>query len=166
MHWDPTVYLHYADERLRPALDLLARVPLEQPARVIDLGCGAGNVTAILGRRFPAAVVTGVDSSAAMLVQARAASPGCAFEQADIAAWTPREPLDLVFSNAALHWLADHATLFPRLLATLARGGVLAVQMPSMHDGPAARAAAPGGVARPVGAAAGRCRPGAADRAG
>ena len=136
MHWDPEVYLHYADERLRPALDLLARVPLEKPGRVIDLGCGAGNVTAILARRFPAAAVTGIDNSAPMLAQTRAAAPACTFEQADIATWTPAEPPDLVFSNAALHWLDDHATLVPRLLATLARGGVLAVQMPSMHDAP------------------------------
>ena len=136
MHWDPAVYLHYADARLRPALDLLARVPLDRPRRLADLGCGAGNVTAMLRRRFPDAAVTGVDASAPMLDQARAAAPDCAFEQADIAAWTPSEPPDLVFSNAALHWLGDHATLLPRLLGTLAPGGVLAVQMPAMHDAP------------------------------
>lgn len=134
--WDPAVYLQFADERLRPALDLLARVPLAAPSRVIDLGCGAGNVTAILTQRFPAALVSGVDGSAAMLDKARAAAPACDFTQADIAAWTPAAPPDLVFSNAALHWLGDHATLLPRLLGTLAAGGVLAVQMPCMHDAP------------------------------
>ncbi len=136
MQWDPTVYLQYADERLRPALDLLARVPLATAARVVDLGCGAGNVTAILKRRFPAANVTGIDGSAPMLARARQATPDCAFVQADIAAWAPGQPPDLLYSNAALHWLGDHAALLPRLLATLAPGGVLAVQMPAMHDAP------------------------------
>jgi trans-aconitate 2-methyltransferase len=134
--WDPAVYLHYADERLRSALDLLARVPLAGPARVVDLGCGAGNVTALLRRRFPDASVTGIDGSAAMLDRARQAAPDCGFVQADIAAWTPEQPPDLLYSNAALHWLGDHAALFPRLLGGLAPGGVLAVQMPCMHDAP------------------------------
>jgi trans-aconitate 2-methyltransferase len=140
--WDPTVYLHYADERLRPALDLLARVPLAAPAQVVDLGCGAGNVTAILRRRFAQADVVGVDGSPQMLARARAAAPDCRFVEADIAAWTPACPAgliyspDLIYSNAALHWLGDHATLFPRLVSLLAPGGVLAVQMPLMHDAP------------------------------
>ena len=136
MQWDPTVYLQYADERLRPALDLLARVPLADPSRVVDLGCGAGNVTAVLKRRFPAATVAGVDGSAPMLARARTTVADCSFTLADIAAWTPDEAPDLVYSNAALHWLGGHEALFARLLGTLAPGGVLAVQMPAMHDAP------------------------------
>jgi trans-aconitate 2-methyltransferase len=134
--WDPTQYLRFADERLRPALDLLARVPLEAPARVVDLGCGPGNVTAILKQHFPAASVTGVDASAAMLARARAAASDCAFMQGDFFTWTPEQPPDLIFSNAALHWVGGHETLFPRLLSLLAPGGVLAVQMPAMHAAP------------------------------
>ncbi|CAH2600027.1 Trans-aconitate 2-methyltransferase [Rhodovastum atsumiense] len=134
--WDPAIYLRYGDERLRPALDLLARVPLAAPARVVDLGCGAGNVSAILRQRFPTADITGVDGSGPMLARARAAAPDCAFVQADIAAWEPAVPPDLIYSNAALHWLDGHAALFPRLLATLASGGMLAVQMPLMHAAP------------------------------
>jgi trans-aconitate 2-methyltransferase len=136
MQWDPAIYLHYADERLRPALDLLARVPLTAPSRVVDLGCGAGNVTALIKRRFPAAAVTGVDGSAPMLARARAASPDCTFTQGDIAAWAPDEAPDLIYSNAALHWLDGHEALFPLLLGRLAPGGVLAVQMPVMHEAP------------------------------
>ncbi len=136
MQWDPAIYLQYADERLRPALDLLARVPLAAPSRVVDLGCGAGNVTVVLKRRFPTATVTGVDGSAPMLDRARAAAPDCTFSQADIAAWAPEKAPDLIYSNAALHWLSGHEGLFPRLLAALAPGGVLAVQMPLMHDAP------------------------------
>jgi trans-aconitate 2-methyltransferase len=136
MTWDPTTYLRYEDERLRPAIDLLAQVPLQSPAHVVDLGCGPGHISAILKQRFPAAEVLGVDGSPAMLAKARAAAPDCSFAEADIAHWTAATPPDLIYSNAALHWLADHATLFPRLIGLLAPGGALAVQMPRMHDAP------------------------------
>lgn len=140
--WDPAQYLRFSDERLRPALDLLAQVPLDVAAHVVDLGCGAGNVTAILKRRFSQAVVLGVDGSAAMLAKARAAAPDCRFEQGDFATWTPaagEAAPDLIYSNAALHWVGGHETLFPRLVSLLAPGGVLAVQMPAMHDAPLRR---------------------------
>ncbi len=137
--WDPAQYLRFAGERLRPALDLLAQVPLDEPARVVDLGCGAGNVTAILRQRFPAAEVVGVDGSVTMLEKARATVPQCRFEQVDFFQWQPATPLDLIYSNAALHWVDRHPTLFPRLLSFLAPGGVLAVQMPAMHDTPLRR---------------------------
>lgn len=134
--WDPAQYLRFAGERLRPALDLLAQVPLDAPARVVDLGCGAGNVTAILRQRFRDADVVGVDGSAAMLDKARATVPDCRFEQGDFFQWQPAEPLDLIYTNAALQWVDRHETLFPRLLSLLAPGGVLAVQMPAMHATP------------------------------
>jgi trans-aconitate 2-methyltransferase len=137
--WDPAQYLRFAGERLRPALDLLAQVPLAAPAHVVDLGCGAGNVTAILRQRFPEADVVGVDGSVEMLEKARAGTPGCRFEQADFFRWHPREAPDLIYSNAALHWVDGHALLFPRLLSFLAPGGVLAIQMPAMHDTPLRR---------------------------
>ncbi len=136
MQWDPGQYLRYGDERLRPALDLMARVPLETPGQVVDLGCGPGNVTAILKQRWPEAEVIGIDGSAEMLAKAAAAAPGSRFQQADIAGWTPDVPIDLIYSNAALHWLGGHAALFPRLLSHLSPGGVLAVQMPAMHAAP------------------------------
>ncbi len=134
--WDPTQYLRFADERLRPAMDLLAQVGLDSPRRVVDLGCGPGNVTTLLGARFPQAEVAGIDASAAMLAKARAAAPSARFVEADIAAWTPDTPPDLIYSNAALHWVGEHETLFPRLMSLLAPGGVLAVQMPAMHEAP------------------------------
>ena len=133
--WDPEQYLRFGEERLRPALDLLAHVAHPEPRRVVDLGCGAGSAMPALRARFPHAALRGVDGSAAMLAKARAA--GFDTEEADIARWSPAEPVDVLFSNAALHWLPDHATLFPRLLGALARGGgVLAVQMPHMHAAP------------------------------
>ncbi len=137
--WDPEQYLRFSDERLRPAMDLLARVDLSGPARITDLGCGAGNVTALLARRFPSAEVTGVDASQPMLAKARAAAPGCRFVAADIGAWTPDLPPDLIYSNAALHWLGAQEAVFPRLMSLLAPGGVLAVQMPAMHGAPLRR---------------------------
>lgn len=136
VEWNPAQYLLFSEERVRPALDLMARVPTPRPARIVDLGCGAGNVTTILKHRFPEADVLGIDSSAAMLEKARDAAPNCRFAQADIAAWEPETTPDLVFSNAALHWTSEHETLFPRLLGLVARGGCLAVQMPAMHDAP------------------------------
>ncbi|MBW6398073.1 methyltransferase domain-containing protein [Roseomonas sp. HJA6] len=132
--WDAAQYLRFEDERLRPAIDLIGRIMHPAPARVVDLGCGAGNALPLLAARFPAATVTGVDGSAAML--AKAAATGFATEQADIAAWSPAEKVDVLFSNAALQWLGGHDLLFPRLLSAVAPGGVLAVQMPSMHDRP------------------------------
>ncbi|MEP7180797.1 MAG: methyltransferase domain-containing protein [Betaproteobacteria bacterium] len=139
MSWDPGQYLTYANERLRPALDLIARIPLAAPKTVIDLGCGAGNVAQVLAARWRDAAIVGVDSSAAMLSTARAATQGDArysWLEADLGAWTPDSPPDLVFSNAALHWLDGHATLFPRLLAAVAPGGALAVQMPDNFAAP------------------------------
>ena len=137
--WDPTQYLQFSNERLRPALDLLAQVPLPTASAVVDLGCGTGNMTAILQRRFPSADVLGVDGSEAMLEKARAGAPACRFIQADFATWTAEIAPDLIFSNAALHWAQGHETLFPRLVSLLASGGVLAVQMPAMHDAPLRR---------------------------
>lgn len=142
MAWDPAQYLKYAGERLRPALDLIARVPLAAPRSIVDLGCGAGNVTRMLAQRWPAAAITGIDSSPAMLQ--RAAAEGAAGEritwrQGDLAQWAPTSvdaAPELVYSNAALHWLDDHATLFPRLFAAVARGGALAVQMPNQFAAP------------------------------
>lgn len=128
--WDPYLYLRFSDHRLRPALELLGRVPLESPGVIYDLGCGTGNVTRMLAERWPSATVYGLDNSKEMLEQA-AAEPGMIhWLEADIRAWSPGEPADLIFSNATLHWVEDHAALFPRLAAYLKPGGWLAVQMP------------------------------------
>jgi trans-aconitate 2-methyltransferase len=137
MTWNPQRYLEFADLRLRPALDLLARVPHAVPRTVADLGCGAGNVTKVLAERWPGASVVGVDNSRAMLDKARAVlgdATHVRFEERDLATWEPGTPVDVLYSNAALHWLPDHAALFPRLLGFVARGGSFAVQMPRNFD--------------------------------
>jgi trans-aconitate 2-methyltransferase len=130
MSWHPERYLAFDDYRTRPAADLLARVPLRTPERVVDLGCGPGNSTALLALRWPQADVLGIDSAAAMLAKAREGAIGARWLEADIASWAPEVPVDLLFSNAALQWLPDHQTLLPRLLGHLRPGGVLAIQMP------------------------------------
>ncbi|HEX3883746.1 MAG TPA: trans-aconitate 2-methyltransferase [Stellaceae bacterium] len=135
MHeWDAGQYLRFAGERTRPAVDLVARIGLEAPRRIVDLGCGPGNSTAILRARWPDAELTGIDTSADMLAQARRDHVGITFEQGNIAEWQPPLPYDLVFSNAAVQWVGDHERLIPRLLAAVAPGGNLAVQMPRNHD--------------------------------
>jgi len=136
--WEPGTYLNYADLRLRPALDLLAQVSLESPARITDLGCGAGSVTPFLRRRWPKAEITALDSSPEMLARAQAEHAGLdvVWRQADVRTWAASAPQDLIYSNAVLHWLDDHAQLFPRLMGELALGGVLAVQMPNQFCEP------------------------------
>lgn len=142
MAWNPTQYLKFADDRRRPAIDLIARVALDAPRTIFDLGCGAGNVTRLLAERWPQARVIGIDSSQSMLATARAASANnVRFEwiEGDIASWSAHsgEAPDVVFSNAALHWIDDHASLLPRLLRSVAPYGVLAVQMPDNFGAPA-----------------------------
>jgi trans-aconitate 2-methyltransferase len=136
MTWNPDRYLAFADHRTRPAIDLLARVPLRHAERVVDLGCGPGNSTHLLADRWPAAMVVGVDSSSDMLASARRSGIGATWVEADIATWVPDRAPDLIYSNAALHWVGDHETLLPRLLACVGPGGVLAVQMPRNFEAP------------------------------
>ncbi|HEX5687365.1 MAG TPA: trans-aconitate 2-methyltransferase [Ideonella sp.] len=129
--WNPNLYRQFEDERTRPARELLARVPLTATRRVYDLGCGPGNSTELLVERFPGAEVIGTDNSPAMLADAQKRLPRQNFQLSDIAGWAPQgQAPDVVYANASLQWLGDHATLIPRLFATLAPGGVLAVQMP------------------------------------
>ena len=137
--WDASQYLKFEDQRTRPAMDLLARIALAAPARVIDLGCGPGNSTALLAARWPAAHIAGLDNAPDMLATARRAHPAVSWIDGDIAGWSPTERYDVVYSNAALQWVPDHTTLLPRLLASVAPGGVLAVQMPRNGDAPAHR---------------------------
>ncbi|HEX3953416.1 MAG TPA: trans-aconitate 2-methyltransferase [Stellaceae bacterium] len=135
MHaWDVGRYMQFGDERTRPALDLLSRIELALPRRIVDLGCGPGNSTGLLYTRWPDAAVTGIDTSTDMLAAARRDYPGIEFGPGNIAEWSPAAPYDLVFSNAALQWVGDHERLLPRLVDAVAPGGALAVQMPRNPD--------------------------------
>ncbi|WP_114966671.1 methyltransferase domain-containing protein [Alkalilacustris brevis] len=134
--WDPGAYGRFRGLRLRPALDLLAQVPAPAGEAVADLGCGSGAVGPVLRARFAGARLTGIDASAAMLERAAACGAYDRLEQGDIAGWRPEVPPALIFSNAALQWLGDHARLMPRLARHLPAGGVLAVQMPRNDAAP------------------------------
>ena len=136
MSWDPTQYLKFAGERLRPALDLLARIPATAPQSVVDLGCGTGNLAPLFMQRWPQTRLTGVDSSREMLAKARADHPQADFVEADIATWRPAQPVDVLYSNAALHWIADHDAVIPGLLSAVKPGGWLAIQMPRNFAAP------------------------------
>jgi trans-aconitate 2-methyltransferase len=134
MAWDPKTYLAFGAERTRAASDLLARIPLDAPKRVADLGCGPGNSTALLRARWPGAEIDAVDSSPEMLRDARASGIDARFITADIAQWNPEGLYDVIYSNAVLQWLSDHERLIPRLFSFVAPGGVLAIQVPRNYD--------------------------------
>jgi len=135
--WSPQQYAKFEDDRTRPVRDLLAAVPTDSPARVIDLGCGPGNSTEILAQRYPAAAIAGLDSSPEMVEAARKRMPQVRFEVADLAQWRAAERYGVILSNAVLHWVPDHGTLLPRLAGALDEGGSLAVQMPDNLEEPA-----------------------------
>ncbi len=129
--WDPGEYMRFGDERTRPSVDLAARVAVGSPARVIDLGCGPGNSTRVLRVRWPHARIIGLDSSSEMIETARSEQPEGEWVLAAIEDWTVDSPFDVVFSNAALQWLPDHASLVESLMANVASDGALAFQIPS-----------------------------------
>ena len=136
--WDPNLYLRFEAYRTRAARDLLARIDLREVRFAVDLGCGPGNSTALLAERWPEAEIVGVDSSASMLERARAAYPDMTWIQADLADWYTQTPQDLVFANASLHWVPDHAKLLQNLCERLCSGGILAFQMPFNQQQPVA----------------------------
>ena len=139
--WDPDQYQRFADERSAPFWDLLNLLRPVPGGGVVDLGCGAGELTAELHRALGADETLGVDTSAAMLAKARPlAAGGLRFRQGDIAGFG-EGGWDVIFSNAALHWLPDHRALLTRLAGQLAPGGQLAVQMPANNDHPSHRVA-------------------------
>jgi trans-aconitate 2-methyltransferase len=128
--WSPDQYLKFADERTRPARDLLAQAPLKDAKVIYDLGCGPGNSTELLVEAFANAKVIGVDNSPEMLKQARTRLPTLQFDEADLQSWVPTDDADLLFSNATFQWLPNHLSILQKLLKGLKSGGVLAVQMP------------------------------------
>lgn len=139
--WESSQYLKFAAERTQPAIDLAARIAHTAPARIIDLGCGPGNSTAVVAARWPGAELTGLDNSPAMIAAARKDFPLRHWLVGDISTWASapagEAAPDVIFSNAALQWVPDHARLLPRLFVRLAPGGALAFQVPANFDAPA-----------------------------
>jgi trans-aconitate 2-methyltransferase len=139
--WNPELYLKFERERTQPVRDLVARIEIPNPARIIDIGCGPGNSTAVLRRRWPGAVILGLDNSPAMLEKARQAFPTIKWVEADAGAdLSHLGRFDIVFANASLQWVPNHRELMPRLFRMLAAGGALAVQIPKFEEMPIASA--------------------------
>lgn len=137
--WEPGRYLAFTDLRLRPGLDLLARVAHPGPQLVYDVGCGTGALTRVLAERWPTARVVGIDSSAAMLSEARATPTSIEWVELDVRHWAVPQRADVIFSNAVLHWVPDHDEVIMRLYESLAAAGVLAFQMPLSWGEPSHR---------------------------
>ncbi|HEX4470777.1 MAG TPA: methyltransferase domain-containing protein [Nocardioides sp.] len=139
--WDPDRYLTYADERGRPFVELVDRVGADAPSTVVDLGCGPGNLTALLRGRWPDADIRGLDSSPEMIEKARAGEQSITFEVADLRDWAregaPGEvPVDVLVSNATLQWVPEHLDLLPALVGRVRSGGWLAFQVPGNFGEP------------------------------
>jgi trans-aconitate 2-methyltransferase len=135
--WDPDRYLTYADERGRPFVELVARIAAQDPATVVDLGCGPGNLTTLLRQRWPGAEVRGLDSSPEMIATARAVDDTITWEVADLRTWAAEaEPVDVLVSNATLQWVPGHLELLRDLVGRVHAGGWFAFQVPGNFDEP------------------------------
>ena len=129
-HWNPEQYLKFSNQRLRPALELLERIQIKSPQVIYDLGCGSGDIARIMSERWSSATVYGLDSSDEMLKKAATDKSRVKWVKDNISNWSANEPIDIIYSNSALHWLTQHDRVFPKLLGMLTKGGCLAVQMP------------------------------------
>jgi trans-aconitate 2-methyltransferase len=136
--WDPDVYQRYGDERSRPFYDLVGRIVAEAPRRVVDLGCGPGDLTATLAARWPGARVEGIDSAPEMIE--KAGGGPVTFAVGDVRTWQPTSDVDVLVSNAVLQWVPGHEDLLPSWVAGVAPGAVIAIQVPGNFDAPSHRA--------------------------
>jgi len=135
--WDPDKYLDFSDERARPFHELTARIRVESPRRVVDLGCGPGNLTATLAARWPGATVEAIDSSPEMVAAARAA--GIEARVAAVQEWVPPRDTDVVVTNAVLQWVPEHRKLLVDWLAAMPSRAWLAMQVPGNFGEPSHR---------------------------
>ncbi|HEX5142856.1 MAG TPA: trans-aconitate 2-methyltransferase [Mycobacterium sp.] len=138
MVWNPDVYLNFADHRGRPFFDLLSRVGAEDPRRVVDLGCGPGNLTLTLKQRWPGAVIEALDSSPEMVEAAR--DRGLDAHVGDVTTWAPQSDTDVVVTNAVLQWVPGHTDLLAQWVSELPSGAWFAMQVPGNFEAPSHRA--------------------------
>lgn len=134
MKWDPALYLGFQDHRARPFFELITRIDAAAPRRVVDLGCGAGNLTPVLAHRWPDAEVEAVDSSPDMVEAAR--ERGVDARVGNVRTWTPAPDTDVVVCNAVLHWVPEHRDLLRRWAGALPSGAWIAVQVPGNFAAP------------------------------
>ncbi|MCU0849507.1 MAG: methyltransferase domain-containing protein [Spirochaetes bacterium] len=134
--WDPASYLKFGNERTRPSIDLVGRINVPDPKSIIDIGCGPGNSTEILLGRWPAASITGIDNSPAMIEKAKSDYPGRKWELMDASNMSPEKKFDVVFSNAAIQWIPEHEKLMRVFISLVNPGGAMAIQAPLYHEMP------------------------------
>jgi trans-aconitate 2-methyltransferase len=135
--WDPDKYLSFADHRARPFYELIARIAAKSPRRVADLGCGPGNLTAVLADRWPGAALEAIDSSPEMVDAAR--SRGIAAQVGDVATWKPQPDTDVIVTNAVLQWVSGHPDILRRWVTELPSGAWIALQVPGNFTDPSHR---------------------------
>jgi trans-aconitate 2-methyltransferase len=135
-NWDPKQYLQFIQQRTQPCIDLVSRIDTTNVLRAVDLGCGPGNSTEVLAKKFPAAKIVGIDNSPDMLAQAAKDYPQFTFKPGDAQTWTSDQPADVILANAVFQWIPNHEQVFPHLLKQLRPGGALAIQMPRNFDSP------------------------------
>lgn len=139
MHsWNSSQYLKFEQERTQPSIDLIARVPLHAPSKILDVGCGPGNSSAALKKHFPESHVLGIDNSPQMIKAAKAHYTDMDFAICDAANELPNldHDFDLVFSNACIQWVPNHEKLLTQLSELLRPDGILAVQTPMNYKEP------------------------------
>jgi trans-aconitate 2-methyltransferase len=134
--WNPDLYLQFKEERTQPARDLAARLSLDQPRHIVDLGCGPGNSTQVLRDLWPEADILGIDNSPDMIQKARASCLQGSWLLADLRDWNPEDSWDIVFSCATLQWIPNHQRLIPKVFSLVRPEGALAVQLPANQDAP------------------------------
>ena len=129
--WNSEQYLKFINQRTQPAIDLVQRIEIKNPQKVLDIGCGPGNSTKVLKNVFPKAHILGIDSSEDMIKKARETYPDIEFKFMDITDESQNlENIDIIFSNACLQWIPNHREFIPKIFSKLSKGGVLAVQIP------------------------------------
>ena len=134
--WNPNLYLQYNDHRLQPSMDLVSRIQLKNPQKILDYGCGPGNSTQVLRAKWPHAEILGTDYSESMIQKAKASYPDMCWDKRDITTWEPSEKQDLVFSNAVIQWIFNHKTLISKLIGMTQEKGVVAFQIPQYDTMP------------------------------
>lgn len=134
--WEPDLYLKFATERTQPTIDLVSRIEMKNPRRIVDIGCGPGNSTAVLRTRWPQAKIIGLDNSIEMIQSATTSSPEGEWIFADATSWKDELTFDIVFSNAVFQWIPDHTPLLHHWMSQVGEEGVLAFQVPAHYDSP------------------------------
>ena len=136
--WNSEQYLKFKKDRTQPSIDLANRLDFKKPQRIIDIGCGPGNSTAVLKKRYPDAYVLGVDFSPNMIEKAKSEHSDIDFMLFDATKDFEKldEKFDIVFSNACIQWVPNHKKLLADMMSILNPDGIMAIQVPMNFEEP------------------------------